>query len=231
MNDAAGILRALGTENIGSFSFKMIPSFLFSFFVCAILAYTLGKIYVRYGTALSNRISFSRNFVILSVTTMFIITVVKSSLALSLGLVGALSIVRFRTAIKEPEELMFLFISIAIGLGCGAGLAVLTILSFIGFFIVILVLYRLKEKPFNQSLYITITDQGENRVTLEQLVNVISTNCVSLKLKRTDENIKSIQASFIVEFADFDQLKKTQDELRNINTSLLVSVLDNSRDF
>ena len=51
---------------------------------------------------------------------MIIITIVKSSLALSLGLVGALSIVRFRTAIKDPEELSFLFISIAIGLGMGA---------------------------------------------------------------------------------------------------------------
>ena len=52
-------------------------------------------------------------------TTMLIITVVKSSLALSLGLVGALSIVRFRAAIKEPEELAYLFLTIAIGLALG----------------------------------------------------------------------------------------------------------------
>jgi hypothetical protein len=49
-----------------------------------------------------------------------IITIVKSSLALSLGLVGALSIVRFRTPVKEPEELAYLFMAIAIGLGMGA---------------------------------------------------------------------------------------------------------------
>ena len=48
---------------------------------------------------------------------MLIITVVKTSLALSLGLVGALSIVRFRSAIKDPEELLYLFFSIAIGIG------------------------------------------------------------------------------------------------------------------
>ena len=51
---------------------------------------------------------------------MLIIFVVKSSLALSLGLVGALSIVRFRSAIKEPEELTFLFLNIALGIGFGA---------------------------------------------------------------------------------------------------------------
>ena len=52
---------------------------------------------------------------------LFHIVIIKNSLALSLGLVGALSIVRFRAAIKEPEELVYLFLVIAIGLGCGAG--------------------------------------------------------------------------------------------------------------
>jgi len=55
-----------------------------------------------------------------------VITVVKSSLALSLGLVGALSIVRFRTPIKEPEELGYIFLTIAIGLGFGANLGLVT---------------------------------------------------------------------------------------------------------
>jgi hypothetical protein len=57
----------------------------------------------------------------ITMTTMLIITIVKASLALSLGLVGALSIVRFRAAIKEPEELAYLFLAIAIGLDFGAG--------------------------------------------------------------------------------------------------------------
>ena len=47
--------------------------------------------------------------------------IVKNSIALSLGLVGALSIVRFRAAIKEPEELTYLFLVIATGLGTGSG--------------------------------------------------------------------------------------------------------------
>ena len=56
----------------------------------------------------------------IGLTTLLVITVVKSSLALSLGLVGALSIVRFRTPIKEPEELAYIFLSIALGLCLGA---------------------------------------------------------------------------------------------------------------
>ena len=61
---------------------------------------------------------------------------VKSSLALSLGLVGALSIVRFRAAIKEPEELIYLFLTIAAGLGTGAGQIKITIFGVIfGYFL------------------------------------------------------------------------------------------------
>ena len=57
---------------------------------------------------------------VICLTTLVVISVVKSSLALSLGLVGALSIVRFRTPIKEPEELAYIFLAIAIGLALGA---------------------------------------------------------------------------------------------------------------
>lgn len=76
--------------------------------------------YTRFGKSLSNRARFAQTLPILTLITVLVISVVKSSLALSLGLVGALSIVRFRTAIKEPEELVFLFLAIGIGLGIGA---------------------------------------------------------------------------------------------------------------
>ena len=64
----------------------------------------------------------------------FVILIVKSSIALSLGLVGALSIVRFRTPIKEPEELIYLFYAIAIGLGFGSGQSLLTIIVLLSSF-------------------------------------------------------------------------------------------------
>ena len=70
-----------------------------------------------FGSTLSNRDEFAQVFPFILLTTVLVITVVKSSLALSLGLVGALSIVRFRTPVKEPEELAYLFVAIAIGLG------------------------------------------------------------------------------------------------------------------
>ena len=85
-----------------------------------VLSFAVGRVFVKFADTFSNRESFARLFPLVSSATCLIIAVVKSSLALSLGLVGALSIVRFRTAIKDPEELIYLFISIAIGLACGA---------------------------------------------------------------------------------------------------------------
>jgi hypothetical protein len=98
-----------------------LNGFIVSLFIAAILSVLIQLFYVKFSSTLSNRMNFSKNFVILGTTTCIIIVIVKNSLALSLGLVGALSIVRFRAAIKEPEELVYLFLVIAVGLGCGAG--------------------------------------------------------------------------------------------------------------
>lgn len=69
---------------------------------------------------MSNPQDVSKVFPLLTIVTTAVIVVVRSSLALSLGMVGALSIVRFRSAIKEPEELVYLFLCIAVGLSLGA---------------------------------------------------------------------------------------------------------------
>ena len=104
-----------------------ISLFAFNLILSALLSFILSWVYIRYGRSLSNRRQFSENFFILTMTTMVIITVIKSSLALSLGLVGALSIIRFRTAIKEAEELAYLFLAISIGLGLGANQTKITL--------------------------------------------------------------------------------------------------------
>ena len=78
-----------------------------------ILSFLVKLTYLKVGRALNDKDYFSDTFIPLAIITTLVITVIKFSLALSLGLVGALSIVRFRTAIKEPEELAYLFLCIA----------------------------------------------------------------------------------------------------------------------
>ena len=108
-----------------------ILGFIFNLIFTGLLSSVLKQVYIHYGDTLSNRKIFGKNLIMISMTTMLIITVVKSSLALSLGLVGALSIIRFRTAVKEPEELAFLFLAISIGLGFGANQGSITVIALI----------------------------------------------------------------------------------------------------
>ncbi|MCW3102613.1 MAG: hypothetical protein JWO09_1053 [Bacteroidetes bacterium] len=223
-------LKAFLADNLSGFSPKAIPGFIFSFIVCAVLAFVLGKFYVRYGNALSNRKSFARNFIVLAITTMFIISVVKSSLALSLGLVGALSIVRFRAAIKEPEELTYLFLTIAIGLGCGAGLTVLTLIAFIGFVAVIWFVNRTQKSVESQSLYLTISGNQPGMIDLKSIVEILKKYCTAIKLKRSDETPAAVEASFFVEFDDFEKLEQAKADLKSIHSSITISFMDNTRD-
>lgn len=95
-------------------------STLYALLASIISATLVRKAYVLYGRSMNNREYFGNIFILLAVTTCTVIIIVKYSLALSLGLVGALSIVRFRAAIKEPEELVYLFLTIAFGLAFGA---------------------------------------------------------------------------------------------------------------
>ena len=145
-----------------------------------ILNYALGKVYLRCSDSLSNRYAFSRLFPIISAATCLIIFVVKSSLALSLGLVGALSIVRFRTAIKDPEELIFLFISIALGLASGAGQYTA---AFVGFLMISFGTYILKIRRYKS------TSNNLFRLNCDSLesVNILPLiNCLKEHVERVD---------------------------------------------
>ena len=81
-----------------------LDNFILSLLLATLLSLLIQYCYLKYSNSLSNKLDFSKNFVMLGIATTIVITIVKSSLALSLGLVGAVSIVRFRAAIKEPED-------------------------------------------------------------------------------------------------------------------------------
>ena len=122
-----------------------IAVLLLNLFVGVILAVALRVHFRLFGSTLSNREEFAQVFPFVLLTTILIITVVKSSLALSLGLVGALSIVRFRTPIKEPEELAYLFIAIAMGLGLGANQTVPTVVASVFILVAMAIIGRLRK--------------------------------------------------------------------------------------
>jgi hypothetical protein len=140
-----------------------------------VLSTTVAWYYARFGEALSNRAKFVKLLPVLCLITVLVISVIKASLALSLGLVGALSIVRFRTAIKEPEELIYLFFAIAIGLGLGANQQIPTIVA-TGMLVGVLVATRLvASHPQNRNIYLNIqAPDGEKAHVFEAVDAVLA---------------------------------------------------------
>ncbi|MBI4230972.1 MAG: DUF4956 domain-containing protein [Planctomycetes bacterium] len=208
-----------------------LAAFVLHLLLSAALAAALAAVYARYGRALSNRGRFASNFVLLAATTTLIITIVKSSLALSLGLVGALSIVRFRAAIKEPEELAYLFCAIAIGLGCGAQQTGVTLAG--SFLIVAFLILRRRaaaEGEAASSLHLTVSGPVGGAVTLERIAACLREHCAEVSLKRFDESDKGIEASFAVTLAGLAQLDRARAALRGLGDSVQVLFLDLDRD-
>ena len=160
-------------------------------------------------------------------TTMLIITIVKSSLSLSLGLVGALSIVRFRAAIKEPEELSYLFLAIAIGLGLGADQRLITLLAFV-IITAILMLRAIRRKAHDKpNLYLSITSKNPSKVTIEKIVSVLDKHCTLVNLRRLNETRDTIEVSLLVEYGNFEQLNASKEELYKLDSSMNLAYLDN----
>jgi len=172
-----------------------LSNFVLSLLCAAVLSFVVHLFYVKFSTSLSNRIEFSKNFVVLGVATCIVIMIVKSSLALSLGLVGALSIVRFRAAIKEPEELVYLFLIIAVGLGCGANQLIITAVGILFALVTILIYSKyLKSTNVNSSEIINmgiIIDENISDTQINNLIEELTNDSVELKfisMSRTNSN-------------------------------------------
>lgn len=203
-----------------------ILGFLINLVLTALLSYLLGRLYVTFGNSPSNRRSFARNFVMLGTTTMVIITIVKSSLALSLGLVGALSIVRFRAAIKEPEELTYLFLTISIGLGLGADQRWITLLAFAVIALLIILKRRGEGTDQSRHLHLTVSTAEPAGLTLATIVEVLKRHCAGLTLTRFDESPGQLEASFTLDLEGYPALGAATAELRTLNPAVRVSFLN-----
>ena len=186
-----------------------------------------------FGSTLSNREEFAQIFPFILLTTVLIISIIKSSLALSLGLVGALSIVRFRTPIKEPEELAYLFIAIAMGLGLGAAQTLATVVSGIAILSVMALLKWNRRDRSNKNLFVSIDWRGDAEKQpqqyLEKLDSVISKYVKSSDLRRFDVRDGSVDVSYYLDIDTAENLSSLAEELRGEFPSVGVTFLDQNQ--
>jgi uncharacterized membrane protein YhiD involved in acid resistance len=165
---------------------------------------------------------YSKNFnialAVIAVITAAIILAVQSSIVISLGMVGALSIVRFRTAIKEPMDLCFLFWSIAVGICCGAHMTeVAIVLSFI-LTILVLVLDRL---PVGRAPMILVVDMKTSEGEPE-LLKTVAEYCRYFKVK--SRNIMTDRCNMVIEVRVKEEYQMIQ-TIRNLQEIESVSLV------
>lgn len=157
------IFRSSFLENVTEFSLLdtcigLAVALLVGLFIFMIYKKTLTGVLYSDGFALT--------LVGLSLVTTLVIMAVTSNVVLSLGMVGALSIVRFRTAIKEPVEIVFLFWSLAVGIVIGAGMIPLAIIgsAIIGVILLLFANRKIRKQPY--ILVVSCKDEAaEQRIT------------------------------------------------------------------
>ncbi|HJP04254.1 MAG: DUF4956 domain-containing protein [Chromatiales bacterium] len=184
--------------------------------------------FLRFGSTLSNRDELAGVLPFVLLTTVLIIMVVKSSLALSLGLVGALSIVRFRTPIKEPEELAYLFISIAMGLGLGANQVAATIAAGVFILASMTLIKQYSKRDAGKNLYLSVNlaQAGGGKSQLEAINEVIGRHVNSSDLRRFDERSGNLDATYLLDIDSTTVLSKLSDDLRASFPEIGVTFLD-----
>jgi uncharacterized membrane protein YhiD involved in acid resistance len=181
-----------------------------------VLALIVAWYYENYGQSLSNRRKFAQLLPVLTLTTALVISIVKSSLALSLGMVGALSIVRFRTAIKEPEELMFLFIAIGIGLGVGADQRWITAIgtAVILGYMVIRRLWSRRPPAENLFLNLAVHENDGEEGLFTRVHECLQQHLGVVDFRRLDTRDGTMQVTYFVRAASSQQLNALLDDLR-----------------
>lgn len=221
------ILQKIQEKYIEEFT-NNIPfdEFLLNIIVVALLTTVLRWFYIRFGNAISNRRRFSNNFMPLALGTLLIIMIVKSSIALSLGLVGALSIVRFRAAIKDPEELTYLFIAIGLGLAGGANQPILAIVAFLSI-TGLLFLNKLMttKETFRQEdrMYVNITTDVED---LSRITKLLADVFPYVELKRMDTLDEGMDLSYICKAESIDQLSQVKVAITGLSKQTRLSIVD-----
>ena len=223
-------------SELNSLNFAVSNSIeLLSFTLMMIGAWILGYIvalhYEKYFPHISRSQSMGKTIFTIAVITFLIISVVKSSLALSLGLVGALSIIRFRTPIKEPFELSYLFMAIAIGLGFGAQQWMPTTIVIL-FSLLMLTIFSKKSAKFYDNayfFYINIDGNIESNFIESNIAELSQNVNADISLRRLDQGAKSIQITLSVRVQSKEELLDINKKLKSIFSAESISIVDSQK--
>lgn len=211
------ILKSSFTENIASFSIldtaiAMVLAFCIGLFIFMVYKKTFNG--VLYSS------SFGVSLMAMTLITTFVILAVTSNVVLSLGMVGALSIVRFRTAVKEPLDIAYLFWAIASGIVLGAGMIPLAVIGTV--LIGILMLVFVNRKP-GENPYIVVV-RCANEAVEQTCMQEIETATKKQVVKSKTVSADSIELTIEVRLKEMEtEFVNRLTKLEGVENAVLVS--------
>jgi len=188
-----------------------------------LILYTLvfQVLFRKFAIVASNRDVFASNFMFFAVAIYLIITTIKSSLALSLGLVGALSIIRFRTAIKEPEQIIFLLSLTAVAISLAAEQYIVSTVSVLVFSIIAATRNKFlasKNRLHNDFLMIQFTEENKENAQL-CIQNLSQMNEISSIHNYDFNGFNQYRILFKLEISNMEVVPKILSTFENLKIS------------
>lgn len=218
MNESMDIMKQLFLEGYASVNMNM--GIILGCVICTLVLAIY--VFVVYKWIHKNEFynkNFNLSLIALAVITAAVILTIQSNIVVSLGMVGALSIVRFRTAIKDPLDLVFLFWSIGIGIICGAGFAAIAVITSIALTIVIFIFSNMHGAKESQLLVVN----ADSHDIESQIMEIVEEHCdyVHLRAKTMSKN----DINLAIEVKVKDQ-KEMMDELVTLKAITSLSLLE-----
>lgn len=192
-------------------------------FMCLLVTSVIAMyIFIIY-RSINKRSFYNKNFnlslLALAIIIAAIILTIQSNIVVSLGMVGALSIVRFRTAIKDPMDLVFLFWAISVGIICGAGFSIIAIIASV---IVSLVILFFSKLPSSKGVVILLVNSSAYE-SEEEIMAIVRELCSAYKVKARNLTKNHLDMAVEVSVKEQGELVKRLIGLPNITSASIVS--------
>lgn len=195
-----------------------LPTIVVSMLVAAVFGYGISWIYRRNYRGVMYSANFSFTLIMMTLITTPVVLCIRNSIALSMGMVGALSIVRFRTAVKDPMDTAYMFWALTTGILLGAGQFLLAALAMLLIALLLTLMVNLQSKGLNSFLLVVRMSEEAER-SVGQLVGSIRVQ----KLKSKTVSHAGVEATYEVRVDKPDALLNKLHAIHGVQDATLVS--------
>lgn len=199
---------------------------IFSLLLAFAIAIIISQLYKFTHRGLSFELSFMSTLVLLAPIVTVVMLFIRGDLVLSLGLIGSLSIIRFRTPIKDTRDMVFLFWVIAVGLGCGTYNWLIVVISSIMISLVLIFLHLIRYGQSHNIDYVLVVS-GDSFSRSEDLTRIIKKNTKEVHIRSKETDGEFWETIFEIRFSKMnsDSVDKLLREVRKIEGVNKVSLL------